>query len=117
MNILEAIKLVEEGKMVKVCVPDEDTFYIFEAEILPFKKKEFCVMCLWNYVYRGHFMPKRFSDLNYSSNDSLEIAAIRSNEFVEISMEDVMKEIQEGWKKHQEGKDGSTVKTVHELIG
>lgn len=102
MNILEALKLVDEGKIVRVEIPDDDVYYMFNVEVLPFKNKEFTVISLWGQSRRGKSAPKSFSELRFQGMDDIEIACVRSNDFTEVTCDLILSEIQKGWKEYKE---------------
>lgn len=96
MNVLEAIKLVQEGKIVRVQTED-DVYYIFELVILPFNKREFHITTLWSQKTRGKKPPLALHNLRFSSLDELSIEVIVSPDYNVVSPEDVISEINKSW--------------------
>jgi hypothetical protein len=101
MNILEAIKAVEDGKYIRYEDGLENVFFVLESTLIPMNIKSIIQIDLDD-IDRMKTYPKDLSGIDYNEVNQVCLSSIRSDEFTEVSYEEMMSEIQEKFKQSRE---------------
>lgn len=100
MNIWEAYLKVKSGLVIKATVKNqlsEDVFFILQTNLVPMEEKKIIKIDLSDSTDQTN-MPESMSDLPWEDLDDVCIDSFEA-EFEEITIENIIKEIQKEWKE------------------
>lgn len=93
MNILEALKEVENGSIIRGKLPS-GVFYLLQTTLFPFGEKEIIKICVdAEYMER----PEEIKDLATEDTERMPLSAVTSNNYRISSLEEMLHEIQTAW--------------------
>lgn len=98
MNILEALKEVADGNVVRGKIPTE-AFYILQTTTVPFGDKEI-VRIEVSEFYKQR--PEEIKDLSRESFENISMSAVVSNNYRVSSLEEMLHEIQKEWDLNED---------------
>jgi hypothetical protein len=104
MNILEAIEAAKNGYAIKYEDDCERLSYFIQTTYFPLNIKEFKEINYEDAIEASEF-PKELSDLEISALKSICIDAILHEQFRSITIDEMFKEIQKGWKENHLHRD------------
>jgi hypothetical protein len=98
MNILEALKAVKDGKIIKTKIGE--VYFILQSVLLPFEEKQIQKIDLNECAYKKN-CPLSISDLHYEFLENICIEALDRRDYSMVTPEEMMEEIQNKWKENQ----------------
>lgn len=93
MNILEALKEVENGNVIRGKIPTE-VFYILQTTLSPFGEREVVRIEVSDFYKQR---PEEIKDLSRESFENISMSAVVSNNYRVSSLEEMLNEIQREW--------------------
>lgn len=101
MNILEAIKNIDEGKIIRKPAMYSSTIFYVQATLIPFNEYKIAEIYV-RQKYRCAEMPHTVSELKWDAVENIDIDNIRAEDYELVTEEEMIKEIQEAWKRGNE---------------
>ena len=96
MNILEALKAVEDGKYIRFKDSDEDIHFIFQTVLHPFQEKGIVRIELNDAISLDE-IPRNLHNFPYEEVETICLETLKCEDYEEISFEEMMKQLQAFW--------------------
>lgn len=98
MNVLEALKVVESGGYIRHEDDRGNVIFVMQSVLIPIGERSVIRINLEDFLQCKRY-PSDLSGVEYEEVDDVCISSIRSEEYVEISYDEMMEEVQREWKK------------------